>query len=1469
MFIDYFEQYFPENILRQGMLFYESNLVLSLEEFYETSWDWHAQVGRAGTYFKVIVRLEDDGEIISYQCNCKNARIGSGCEHIVAVLYKIREVIDDEGDEYYEVEPIVPSLPRPAEQMLQDYAKLDETAKRLIKIMAVAWEGVSQTRLTHVFNESGFRHEGRQLTPQTIKPLLNQLCKQDWLSLNEDNQYLCHRAFADLLCDRYFASDADFQSMISPIRRNFSQNAGWYGFFEPERVFRDMRIARYQEQPEPFKKHFRELINSGMPQYTPQILTNYWLGEDFNRDKIAGFSWGIQAFFLNLQLNDANFFLSPADTPFNRYARENLSHFPAQDGFLLAFQLAILDLFCGNWPELDKITPYLDTLAIESLRGIRELLRGDHEAAIKLLDQAQKHLRKTSGRNTELLSGLPGIFYLLALLKSQDTRWYRKIHSHVKTLNKYYHAYGPVYSFLDAVVFFLENEKRQAEALLDFESEIPLYSFFQGLCQFWVDRKKLDVRMMVNLCQQASANGYHWIASEIRAVLAEVGDESVEGPMPEGVPLTHLLPYIEEWENALKALAEISGKVQSHDQVTDRIAWLVNFEKNQIQARHQTYGKSGWTKGRKVAFDRLQRRDVPGLTPQDERFITAVTYAWGSEIDLRRKEEAWKHLVDHPLLFLEKSPATAVQLVAAKPSLIATKTDKGYQLRFSQDVLKTGTQVIKESPTRYLFIEVSEQMMQIAQAFNGRALNVPEKAESQLQEILGGLSKLIDVQSAFENENLPAVPADSTIWVHLLPIGDGFHVELYVKPFREVPPYVKPGEGESFLIGHLEGKRIATTRNLKTEEKNSKALRQAVPVLKDRKPNGQIWQLEDGETCLQLLLELQPLLDKGTIRLEWPKGEKFRIDSIVGFDQFRLSVRDGSQWFELEGEIRVDEEKVLSLQELLMLSEQQSHFVEVSPGKFLAFTEAFREKLKSINGLLSSPKKGGALQLHPLASPAIEAFTSALDHLEVSPKFAAHRQHIQKVFEKKFRLAPSFNATLRPYQKDGFQWLHRCAAWGVGACLADDMGLGKTVQALAFLTDRTKLGPALVVAPASVCRNWIAETERFAPGLQPVLFGEGDRETTIKKAGKGTLLIVTYDLMSREEQLFTEKRWATVILDEAQAIKNRATKRSETAMALQTDFRMAMTGTPIENHLGELWNLFQFLNPGLLGSIEQFNERFAIPIEKYKDDNKREQLRRLVQPFILRRRKDEVLKDLPEKTEITLSVELSDKERAFYEALRRNALEKLSETEGGQAGQQHLRILAEIMRLRRAACHPSLVDNTAGFKESAKLSLFAEVLEELLNGGHKALVFSQFVDHLKILEKYLKQQKISYQYLDGSTPGKKRQAAIDAFQAGEGEVFLISLKAGGTGLNLTAADYVIHTDPWWNPAVEDQATDRAHRIGQNRPVTVYRLIAEQTIEEKILRLHAQKRDLADSLLAGTDVSAKLTAEDLMQLLKES
>jgi SNF2 family DNA or RNA helicase len=314
-------------------------------------------------------------------------------------------------------------------------------------------------------------------------------------------------------------------------------------------------------------------------------------------------------------------------------------------------------------------------------------------------------------------------------------------------------------------------------------------------------------------------------------------------------------------------------------------------------------------------------------------------------------------------------------------------------------------------------------------------------------------------------------------------------------------------------------------------------------------------------------------------------------------------------------------------------------------------------------------------------------------------------------------------------------------------------------------------------------------------------------------------------------------------------------------MSLQADFRIILTGTPIQNHLGEIWNLFNFINPGLLGSLNYFVDTFIKPGEEA-----RKRLKKLLAPFILRRTKTTVLDELPPKTEIIRKIELSDDERAFYEILRRKALEALAGDDGPQ-GAKHLKTLAEITRLRQACCNPALVEPKLKI-ESTKLSTFLEIAVELKENGHRALVFSQFVTHLDIVRKAIDKASFTYQYLDGSTPTAKREAAVRNFQKGEGDLFLISLKAGGLGLNLTAADFVIHLDPWWNPAIEDQASDRAHRIGQNRPVTVYRLVAEHTIEEKIIQLHNSKRDLADSLLEGSDQSAKLSLAELMALIKE-
>ncbi len=379
-------------------------------------------------------------------------------------------------------------------------------------------------------------------------------------------------------------------------------------------------------------------------------------------------------------------------------------------------------------------------------------------------------------------------------------------------------------------------------------------------------------------------------------------------------------------------------------------------------------------------------------------------------------------------------------------------------------------------------------------------------------------------------------------------------------------------------------------------------------------------------------------------------------------------------------------------------------------------------------------------------------------------------------------------------------------------------------------------------------------------------YRNGDRKKLLEELGPFDVVTASYGLLQHDGALLESVGWHTVVLDEAQAIKNSGTKRSAAAMKLRGDFRVITTGTPVENNLGELWNLFRFLNPGLLGSLDGFTRRFAVPIEKYGNKGAAARLKKLVRPFLLRRTKDQVLSELPPKTEIVLRVEMTREERAVYEAVRKGGYgqDRVRRRRAGQAFRGPCRAHEAPEGLLQPLSRPSGKGGTPLLQARG----LRRDPGRTPGGGHRCLVFSQFVDHLSIIREYLDGLGVSYAYLDGSTPSRERERQIASFQGGEKECFLISLRAGGTGLNLTAADYVIHMDPWWNPAVEDQASDRAHRIGQERPVTVYRIVAKDTVEEKIVDLHGIKRELAESLLEGAEGAARISLEEMAALIRD-
>jgi hypothetical protein len=462
-------------------------------------------------------------------------------------------------------------------------------------------------------------------------------------------------------------------------------------------------------------------------------------------------------------------------------------------------------------------------------------------------------------------------------------------------------------------------------------------------------------------------------------------------------------------------------------------------------------------------------------------------------------------------------------------------------------------------------------------------------------------------------------------------------------------------------------------------------------------------------------------------------------------------------------------------------------------------------------------------------------------------------------------------ATLRPYQRLGLAWLQFLQALGAGGILADDMGLGKTITTLAFLLRRKQAEgpmPSLVVCPTSVATNWAREAERFTPDLRVLVLHGPARGRLVASIADSDIVVTTYAILRRDADALAAIKFRCAVLDEAQNIKNADSATARAARRLDASMRLALSGTPIENRLGELWSLASFANPGMLGTARSFETRFERPIASDRGSPLAGRLRSIVRPFLLRRTKNDVLPELPPKTEVDRIVSLGHHEKRMYDALAHSLRASVAKDIDKRKGNASLSVFAALTRLRQMACDPRLVDPRMDRTESAKRTAFLEIVRELVAEGRRALVFSQFVELLTLWRRDLDAEKIAYEYLDGSTT--QRDRVVARFQEGTAPLFVISLKAGGAGLNLTAADTVIHCDPWWNPAVEDQATDRAYRIGQDKPVTVVRLVARGTIEEKILSLKAKKRELTRAVV-GDDARALegMTAEDIRLLLGDA
>ena len=1394
----------------------------------------------------------------------------------------------------------IPLQPSPVFQ--KAYDSLSPGQQNFLKMLSICYEKISRTKVRNCLAEAGIKNDKNLVFKQTdIRPIVNALLAAE-LIVADNLGVACHPDYVEYVtCQAVF--DKSFEVMALAVESSIPTKRDWdfeHFYTSYEQAIRDLRLALYRGKQRSTVLKFLNYCSRVPGSYydqrdDPLVLI---FTKPLNISLLLYLKPDVAEFVVSNMLVSTTFTMTPVNEFFGIFQeiRNKNAGLKKQTKTILQYQ----DLLRGNFTELTDLVKVEKTASDSMYVGFTKLMEGAPEEALVCYERALDTLAEHYPKPEVFFPNFAGIFYVVALLCEGSEAALKKGITYLNRVlkKKSEYAFVSIATDLKQTLLLQQGQKGKAGRIRHSSEEGTFDDYLALLMGYvtlhWQGEKIANIgeEHLQTLLEKAESAHYYWIALQAAGILAKTSTKAsykkaltrLEKQCTSWRLLIDLIKPQEKWQQVLHALMGLDGSKKGGVVSTaakKRLVWLIEFyddfgydgyDEITITPRLQTQNKSGqWSKGRAVALKTLSNHQkLDYLSDHDRRLCNGIKakYEFSGYYYGRKKvyafdlKQAIPALIDHPLLFSENEPTLPLEFVSREPELHITENKKGYTLSLEPDMRSDEPYLlIHETLTRTGVVQMTSGFKQVAEIIDS-TIEVPTEAKAMVLQVISAMAPHLAIHTDIAGvaPDVKEITADATPYFHLIPYGDGLRVESLTKPFREGSAFHRPGKGGKIVLAEIDGKKFQAERNLKSEQQKADNVIGKCPVLSHLDQGSGEWIIGEPEECLELVSQLQTLQDE--VLIQWPQGESFRVSNTVESSAFGLRIKQNNNWFEATGQLKINDKTIIDMGKLLELSRQtSSRFIQMDDGQFLALSRNLKRRIEELDSFTEDHGEG--VRFSPLASLALEDFTTEIGQVKGDSHWRKNLKRFADIASPK--VPSTFQAKLRDYQLAGFNWLATLCQWQVGACLADDMGLGKTVQALAAILLRAADGPTLVIAPTSVLMNWTDEAARFAPTLRILAFGAGDRQEMLDTVQAFDLVVSSYGLLQSEGEKLAGVNWQTIVLDEAQAIKNMATKRSKAAMALQAEFRIITTGTPIENHLGELWNLFQFINPGLLGTADSFTQKYAMPIEKYQDRQARGRLKKLIQPFILRRLKQDVLQELPPRTEMTLQVEMSEEETAMYETQRRQALDKIADAEESGSG-QHMQILAEITRLRRFCCNPELVVPGCGLT-SSKLKVFNDTVQELLDNGHKALVFSQFVGHLEILRNSLDMQKISYQYLDGATPVKKRQQRIRAFQSGEGDIFLISLKAGGAGLNLTAADYVIHMDPWWNPAVEDQASDRAHRIGQKRPVTVYRLVVKNSIEEKIIALHAHKRDLADTLLEGADMSGKVSTQQLLELMK--
>lgn len=917
-----------------------------------------------------------------------------------------------------------------------------------------------------------------------------------------------------------------------------------------------------------------------------------------------------------------------------------------------------------------------------------------------------------------------------------------------------------------------------------------------------------------------------------------------------------------DWEAAMRKVYSVLDKNrvirESEDggSASRRIKYIVEgYSLKSIMCQRYS-GTSGWQDERNIPMWEFLSSPLPFADEKDEAVISAMTE------NLSRDDYSRKNVLHVILPVLSgtgrvfNTEDNQVCIDVDKPTVSAVYDSGaiviGSDLQLNAAGRLKRNAVCQNGPVEYTVITADRQQRQILESLL-KAREFPLSSAPALKNLLERVSDLFYVKGnldeLIEKEN---VDGDCKIAVQVsVQSGKTYCIRLQSAPCPDPQFRFIPGIGtETFLCGDK-----IVHRDLNAEKQRSELLENS---FLHKRTQGGVHFVNSIPALLDLLCFVHDHPDEYV--LEWHDGARISVGRMAFPDGNGLALSSGENWFEIEGNLKVDEKSISFKNVLKHLKDKAGrNYIQVDDRTYIRLTEKLKRQLESLSLMMSPSGKIPKYYVGQLAKVLNESGGGNTLRISSDPAYQELLDKMQQAYAMIPDIPEDLNAELRDYQKEGFDWMVRLDSWGAGACLADDMGLGKTVQTIAFLLYKVQSGASLVIAPKSVVPNWKSEIARFAPTMTCRILNEAaDREACVDNAGPGDVVLATYGMLTSEEKVLSDKKWNVVCLDEAHYIKNRGTKMSKAAMELDCGSRIILTGTPVQNNLSEVWNLFQFINPGILGTYNDF-------IDKYRNSpdifRLQAEHKKLIQPFILRRTKDEVLKDLPVKTEFDYLVPLSAEELDGYEKLREDTLEKISSEE------DRISAFAGLTNLKLAACSMSLRDPEWKYQPS-KIVHLMRILDGIYNEDDRILVFSQFTSFLSEIKTELDAKGMKYFYLDGQTSFSDRQHLTAEFQNGAVPIFLISLKAGGLGLNLTAANYVILTDVWWNPAIENQAMDRAYRIGQNRDVTVIRLVSQNTIEEKIVRLQDSKQKLSDNILDGTSSTSKLTYDEILELLQK-